>query len=76
MRMQHLFNELETHANATDTDALEFNRFSAVTTLDCAYQRLGMNESLIHCAAFLTWNIVGLVQLALSHIEWNSPHLT
>lgn len=52
--MQHLFNELETHANATDTDALEFNRFSAVTTLDCAYQRLGMNESLIHCAAFLT----------------------
>jgi len=40
MRMQHLFNELQRQANATDTGALEFNRFSAVTSLDYAYQRL------------------------------------
>lgn len=48
MRMQHLFNELETHANTTDTGAVEVNRFSAVATTDCAYQRLGMNKSLFH----------------------------
>lgn len=38
MRMQHLFNKLETHANTTGTGALEVNRFSALTTTDCAYQ--------------------------------------
>lgn len=48
MRMQHLFNKPEAHANITDTGALEVNRFSAVTTTDCAYQKLGMNKSLIN----------------------------
>lgn len=54
MRMQHLFNELETHANTTDTGALECNRFSALMTTDYAYQSLGMNKSLIDRTAFLT----------------------
>lgn len=40
MRMQHLFNELQTRANTADACALEFNRFSAITATGCTYQRL------------------------------------
>lgn len=40
MRMQHLFNELQTRANTADAGALEVNRFSAMTTTGCTYQRL------------------------------------
>lgn len=64
MRMQHLFNELETHADTIDTGALEVNRFSALTATDCAYQSRN-EQKLNSLTCFSHLKLMGLI----SHLQ-------